>query len=85
MGQCNLPLKPDPTVPGMIASALGVDLHSCVMIGDSGVDIQTARNAGMKAIGCAWGFRGHDALVQAGAAHIADTPHQLSDFLLPRE
>lgn len=84
MGQCELPLKPDPTVPAIIAERLGAKLTECIMIGDSDVDIRTAQNAGMRAIGCSWGFRGHEALVMAGAPHIADTPDQLLDLLLPR-
>ena len=44
------------------------------MIGDSNVDIATGKNAGIKTIGCAWGFRGADELKAAGADFIAYSP-----------
>ena len=46
-------------------------------VGDSDVDVLTARNAGVISVGVAWGFRGADELRQAGADHIIDSPSQL--------
>ena len=77
MGQTKLPKKPDPTVPRFIALRLCVSPYACAMIGDSEVDIETAHNAGMLAVGCSWGFRGREALVAAGADVIVDTPEEL--------
>ena len=77
IGQTNLPKKPDPTVPLMIASKFGVSPQDTVMIGDSDVDIRTGHNAGMKTIGCAWGFRGYDCLKEAGADIILEKPQDL--------
>ena len=51
-------------------------------VGDSDVDIQTARNAGMAAIGVAWGFRGRQELEDSGADFIAEDPLQLEEYLL---
>ena len=48
------------------------------MAGDSDVDIMTAKNCGIRSIGCAWGFRGTGELVNAGADYIA---HQPADIL----
>ncbi len=79
MGQTELPRKPDPTVPKMIAERLGVDLSMCRFIGDSEVDIATARNAGMKSVAVSWGFRDRDML--CGADFIADTPDELREIL----
>ncbi len=81
-GQTDLPTKPDPTVPLRIARALGVLPEECAMIGDSDVDIRTARNAGMCAIGCAWGFRGREVLEQAGADVIAERPEELPGLVI---
>lgn len=81
MGQTDLPTKPNPTVPHMIARELGVEPCECAMIGDSDVDIITAKNAGMSGIGCAWGYRGADILRVCGAEHIADQPLALLDLL----
>ncbi len=77
MGQTALPTKPNPMVPRMIARQLGVTFSECAMIGDSEVDIQTAKNAGMLAIGCSWGYRGREALLAAGADVVVDTPQEL--------
>ena len=47
-------------------------------VGDSNVDIFTARNAGMTSIGVAWGFRGADELRAAQADHVIETPEALT-------
>lgn len=83
MGQTELPKKPDPIVPFLIAQKLGVTPFCCAMIGDSEVDIQTAKRAGMLAVGCSWGFRGRAALEEAGADVIVDTPEQLLALFAP--
>lgn len=77
MGQTELPKKPDPTVPFLIAQKLGVTPFCCAMIGDSEVDIQTAKRAGMLAVGCSWGYRSREVLEEAGADVIVDTPAEL--------
>ena len=77
MGQTKLPTKPDPTVPRLISLQLCVPPQCCAMIGDSEVDIQTAKNAGMLAVGCSWGYRGRAALEDAGADVVVDTPEEL--------
>ncbi len=72
MGQTELPKKPDPTVPLMIAHELGFDACETAFIGDSEVDIQTGINAVMTTVGCAWGYRGREALEDAGADIVID-------------
>ena len=52
---------------------------NAVMVGDSGTDIRTARNAGIPAIAVSWGFRPRTDLEIADA--IADTPEQLNDLI----
>lgn len=81
VGQTALPTKPDPTVPSLIAHQLCVDLHECAMIGDSAVDVQTAKNAGMMSVGCSWGYGGRASLETAGADVIIDTPAGLTELL----
>ncbi len=81
MGQTELPRKPDPTVPLLIARQLGVAPEHCAFIGDSEVDIRTAKNAGMPSFGCAWGYRERELLDAQGADAIADSPAQLHDIL----
>ena len=83
MGQMDhLPKKPDPTVPLMIAEQLGVEPSECAFVGDSEVDMRTAKNAGMPAIGVSWGYRDRDLLVAESPDALADTPVELSEILL---
>jgi phosphoglycolate phosphatase len=79
-GQTDLPIKPDPTVPLMIARALGFSPEETIFIGDSDVDIITGKNAGMRTVGCAWGYRGRENLVAAGADHVIDHASELLDL-----
>ncbi len=64
-GQTELPRKPDPTVPLMIADKFGVSPEECAFIGDSDVDVATAKNAGMTSVACTWGYRPREALMDA--------------------
>ena len=52
------------------------------MIGDSNVDVQTAKNAGLLSIGCAWGFREKAELADAGADFIAESPADIPQIIL---
>ena len=49
--------KPDPAAALVIADDLGVQPNTCVFIGDSAIDMQTANAAGMFAVGVTWGFK----------------------------
>ncbi len=57
-----LPKKPDPSGARELASLLGVSEAECAYLGDSAVDIQTARTGGFRPLGAAWGFRGPEEL-----------------------
>lgn len=74
-------LKPDPRVAIEIATDLGVPSSHCAFVGDSGVDMQTAINAKMIGIGAAYGLRGRDELIAAGANHIIDRPIELLELI----
>lgn len=76
-----MPLKPDPAAALVAAAELGVKPERCAFVGDSGVDIETARAAGMRAIAVSWGFRPRAELEAAGADVIVDRPDQLADAL----
>ena len=82
MGQTDLPKKPDPAVPLMMARTLGFSPRETAFIGDSDVDIETARNAGMLSIGVSWGFRGRDELVDARPDFVVDNATELVDVIL---
>ena len=66
--------KPAPDIVNDIMQKLDVVPEETVMVGDSDVDIITAENAGMRSIGCVWGFRGREELERAGAVYIAESP-----------
>ena len=76
-----VPLKPDTALVDMILEKAGIERKGCVMIGDSGVDIQTAHNAGITSVGVSWGFRSRSELEENGANHIADTADELLHIL----
>ena len=71
------PRKPAPDMVFHALAALGAGKENAVYVGDSEVDVQTARNAGLPVIGVAWGFRGREALAAAGAETIMDTAAEL--------
>lgn len=76
-----VPAKPDPTSALEIAVRIGVPPRAVVYLGDSDVDVQTARNAGMYALGAGWGFRGADELRAAGADEVILRPLDLPGVL----
>ncbi len=75
-----VPTKPDPTAPLDIAARLGVTADECAFVGDSEVDIQTAKNAKMYSVGCSWGYRPREVLANTGADVIIDVPTQILEI-----
>ncbi|MDR1742470.1 MAG: HAD family hydrolase [Dysgonamonadaceae bacterium] len=69
--------KPNPAAALQISGSFGVDPEDVLYIGDSGVDMQTAQNAGMYGVGVLWGFRTEDELVSNGAKTILAHPLDL--------
>jgi phosphoglycolate phosphatase len=55
--------------------------ENTVMIGDTAYDIEMARNAGVRAIGVAWGYHAPDELIAAGAAAVARDAAHLAELL----
>ena len=73
------PLKPDAALVEYIMDKAGTDRAHTIMVGDSGTDIQTARNAGIPVIAVSWGFRPRNELTAAD--HIADNTDQIQRIL----
>lgn len=73
-----VPIKPDPTIVNDILSETGISRAHTLYIGDSGVDMQTARNASVESVGVTWGFRDEEELRNNGATHII---HHAKDIL----
>ena len=71
------PTKPNPTVPLEICALMGVEPSECALIGDSDVDMVTAKNAGCTAIGVSWGYRPPKLLLENGADYIAESPDDI--------
>jgi len=71
------PAKPDPAIVLDSLQTLGVGKHECFYVGDSSVDMDTANNAGVTAIGVTWGFRDEDELKEHGAQYIIHSPEEL--------
>ena len=73
--------KPDPAIIREILSVLPND-NKAFMIGDSNVDIRTAKNSGIASIGCIWGFRSRQELVSENSDFIAEKAEDISKFIL---
>ena len=71
------PRKPAPDMVFHALASLGAEKGTAVYVGDSEVDVQTARNAGLPLIAVSWGFRGRQALAEAGAATIVDAAAEI--------
>ena len=69
--------KPAPDTVIAALKALGVGKEQAVYVGDSDVDIETARNSGMPCISVLWGFRDRDFLKQNGAETFISAPSEL--------
>lgn len=74
-------LKPDPAVVEEILARTGIARERTLYIGDSGIDMETAKAAGVRSAGVAWGFRTRAELEQAGADHIIDRAEELLGIL----
>ncbi|HPT72356.1 MAG TPA: HAD family hydrolase [Candidatus Cloacimonadota bacterium] len=74
----DVPAKPDPELAGRVADAMGLNPQEIAMIGDSGIDIRTAVNAGMVGIGVIWGFRPFEELKETGASIVVNTPAEIT-------
>ena len=69
------PRKPAPDMLQKAMKAIGVE--KCIYVGDSEVDVLTAKNAGAPCLSVLWGFRDKDYLAEQGATHFCDDPKKL--------
>ena len=76
-----VPVKPDPAIVTEIIERIKVEREQVLYVGDSGVDMQTARNAGVCGIGVTWGFRPKQELLQNGASDIVEQPLEIIQFI----
>ena len=69
--------KPAPDMVWKAIEELGKTKETAVYVGDSEVDIETARNAGLPCISVLWGFRERDFLAARGAQVFAEAPEEV--------
>lgn len=79
-----VPTKPDPTAVLALAGELSVAPGDVLYVGDSGVDMDTAGNAGMDSCGVLWGFRSREELLEHGAKHLAGDAGELEKIIVSR-
>ena len=77
----NVQKKPAPDSVFAALRALDADTDTAIYVGDSEVDIETARNCGIPCISVSWGFRSKDLLTSCGAEHVIDRPMELLSLL----
>ena len=71
------PRKPAPDMVFKACRAIGAD--TCVYVGDSEVDVATAKNAGVPCLSVLWGFRDREEIEQAGGEFFCETPAELTE------
>ena len=76
-----IPRKPDPSIVFKALSMCPTPKAEVLYVGDSGVDMETARRACVESCGVTWGFRPIVELQQAYADHIISTPSQIIDLV----
>lgn len=76
------PKKPDPTAAKRIMDAVGAAPEKTIYIGDSNVDLETARNAGVDGAWVSWGLRRREEMQGCEIPRAFDRPEELQAFLL---
>lgn len=77
----NVPVKPDPTIVNEIISLTGVNRDEVLYVGDSGVDMQTTKNAKVTGVGVTWGFRPKAELESFNPDHIVDSAKEILELI----
>eukprot|EP01029_Cantina_marsupialis_P018071 TRINITY_DN411100_c0_g1_i2.p1 TRINITY_DN411100_c0_g1~~TRINITY_DN411100_c0_g1_i2.p1 ORF type:complete len:220 (-),score=30.07 TRINITY_DN411100_c0_g1_i2:543-1202(-) len=76
-----IPKKPNPQSAISIAKNLNVPCENSFFVGDTSYDIETAKRAGMVAIGVSWGFRPKEELIEANADFVVDSPIEIYEII----
>ncbi len=80
-----VPTKPDPTLLRRLMERMGAKREETLFVGDSNVDIRTAKNGGLMSCGVLWGFRTRAELEEEGADLLAEDPEALTSLILRGE
>ncbi len=81
LGGGEAPAKPDAAGVRTILARVGAAPEDAVFVGDSLVDVQTARNAGLTFVGVTWGLVSRQELTAGGAANLVDRAEDLQPWL----
>ncbi len=81
VGGGEVPAKPDPAGVLTILSRVGAAREDAVFIGDSTMDVATARNAGVTFVGVTWGLVAREELIRAGAENLVERAEQLAGWV----
>ena len=81
IGQGPYEPKPDPSSTLAVLKEFGVEQSEAAFIGDSHIDMRTAKNSGLAAIGVAWGYRSESVLWDEGADAVAHDAEELFEIL----
>lgn len=73
--------KPDPEGARIVLNEIGKSPEDIIYVGDSEIDIETAKNLGAPSVGVTWGFRDFETLRAAGADFIINKPQELIDVI----
>ncbi len=74
-------IKPDKQAICAMLDMYDIKPEECIYIGDSDVDVYTAKNAEVKMVGVEWGFRGREELLEVGAPFVAKTAEELFEYI----
>ncbi len=80
-----IPHKPAPDLALKLLEEFGVKPSECLFVGDTSVDMETAKNAGTTALGVLWGFRDEKELKDAGAEYIVEKAEEILNIILKIE
>ena len=75
----NVPAKPDPYMINKLINEFGIKQNECIYCGDSGVDIETGKNANVLTLGASWGFYGDTQFKNADG--ILKKPHDMMKYI----
>jgi phosphoglycolate phosphatase len=77
----DVPMKPDPTGAINISKTLDIDLNNILFVGDTEIDIQTAKNANMLSCGVLWGYRDKKVLDDCKTDIIIKKPEEILNII----
>lgn len=80
--QSGIPVKPDPSIVFAVLNECPTPKADVLYVGDSGIDMETARRACVESVGVTWGFRSRSELVAANADHIVNDPEEILTLLV---